>query len=169
MPLFLIMLLIANTVYCCSFTVELSIVICSCTDINKNVSSFAGQALLHEALKVQGPWHALRCCCCDQQTCREIFFTDSQSYQWMQSVLRSSSESSSRLLVAGYKSCVGNFSFIPFGREVREVRTPYVRRCVTMLHSMPWRQMLLTQTFVLSRWYWTEPFLLHQVVSFLVT
>jgi len=27
-------------------------------------------------------------------------------------------------------------SLIPFGGEVREVRTPYVRRCVTILPSM---------------------------------
>ena len=80
MPLFLIMLLIANTVYCCSFTVELSIVICSCIDINKNVSSFASQALLREALKVQGPRH-MRYDAVITKTDREILFTDSQSYQ----------------------------------------------------------------------------------------
>jgi len=70
----------ADTVYCCSFTVELSTIICSCIDINKNVPSFASQALLREALKVQGPWH-MRYDALITKTDREIFFTDSQSYQ----------------------------------------------------------------------------------------
>jgi len=143
----------ANTVYCCSFTVELSIVICSCIDINKNVSSFASQALLHEALKVQGPWH-MRC----------DAVISKRAVKYFSQIARVTNECKAFFVLLPSRcqdylsqdaspALVTSVLYLLAERSERYVRLRLTSGGVNLALDGDTYVTVLTQTFVLSRWY----------------